>query len=121
MSLYRDVILSHYKNPQNRGKLEHFTHQAEKANPTCGDEINMQILVEDDIIKDIRFDGKGCAISLASCSLLTDYLKGESLESVAELKFEDICEMLGTNEMSPGRIKCAILSLDVVKKALYDV
>lgn len=118
MTLYRDVILSHYKNPQNKGVLEHFTHQANKANPTCGDEVEMQILVENEEIRDIKFNGQGCAISQAACSLLTDYLKGENIEDVKALNVEDVCKLLGVEQISPGRIKCATLCLDAVKKAL---
>lgn len=118
MTLYRDVILSHYKNPQNKGKLEQFTHHATKANPTCGDEISIQILTENNSIKDVKFDGQGCAISQAACSLLTDYLKGESIEDIQSLDVKDINTMLGVEQMSPGRMKCATLCLDAVKKAL---
>lgn len=118
MTLYRDVILSHYKNPQNKGELETFTHQATQSNPTCGDEITMQVFVEEGQVKEVRFSGKGCAISQASCSLLTDYIKGENIESIQALNLPDIVTLLGGEQISPGRIKCATLGLDVLKKAL---
>lgn len=118
MTLYRDVILSHYKNPQNKGELANFTHQASKSNVTCGDEITMQILVKNDTVADVRFSGKGCAISQASCSLLTDYVKGEKVEDIKALELADIITLLGGEQISPGRIKCATLGLEVLKKAL---
>jgi len=118
MNLYRDIIISHYKHPKNRGKLEHFTHSAFKANPTCGDEIEMQILLENDQISDIKFHGKGCAISQAACSLMTDYLIGEPVSTAKELTYQDIVEMLGGGPISPARVKCAKLGLDVLSAAL---
>lgn len=120
MNLYRDIIISHYKNPLNKGHLEHFTHEAFKANTTCGDEITMQILLEEGAIKEIKFNGKGCAISQASCSLLTDYLIGQSLTESLKINFDDILEMIGGGPISPARIKCAKLGLDVFKKALSN-
>jgi nitrogen fixation NifU-like protein len=118
---YRELILDYYRNPRNFGKLDPHDIDAKDMNPLCGDEIEMQIRVspEKDKIEEIKFIGKGCAISQASASMLTEMAKGKPLEWVRALSREDILKMLGTSDLGPARIKCAMLSVKVLKTGVY--
>jgi nitrogen fixation NifU-like protein len=114
---YKEYILDHYRNPRNFGHLEHPTAVAEDLNPLCGDKIQMELLVGDDgKISDVRFSGKGCAISQASASMLTESIKGKTLEEVAQLSHDVVLENVGIG-ISPTRMKCAMLGLKVAKSA----
>lgn len=117
MSLYQEIILDHYKNPRNFGELSNPTHESHSDNPLCGDKISMQLVVDKKKIKDIKFSGVGCAISTASASMITDYIKGKTIDEAKQLTAEDVQEMLQI-EVGPVRIKCALLPLEVLKKAL---
>lgn len=119
MDMYTEMILDLYKNPRNKGTLENYTHKNSRNNPLCGDELTMQLTIEDNKIKDIKFEGQGCAISQASASLLTDKIKNMDLEKVKNLNKDDILEMLHI-PISPGRLKCAVLSLDTIKGAIEN-
>ena len=118
---YRELILDYYRNPRNFGKLDPHDIDAKDLNPLCGDEIEMQIRVspDKDKIEEIKFIGKGCAISQASASMLTEMAKGKPLEWVKGLSREDILKMLGTSDLGPARIKCAMLSVKVLKTGVY--
>ncbi len=114
---YRDYILDHYRNPRNFGHLEHPDVVAEDTNPLCGDRIRMELLVDaNGIVADVRFFGKGCAISQASASMLTETVKGRPLADVARLTKEAVLENVGIG-ISPARLKCAMLGLKVLKTA----
>jgi nitrogen fixation NifU-like protein len=114
---YKEYILDHYRNPRNFGHLEHPTASAEDLNPLCGDKIHMDLSVgADGKIDDVRFEGKGCAISQASASMLTESLKGKTLEEVAQLSHDVVLENVGIG-ISPTRMKCAMLGLKVAKSA----
>lgn len=115
--LYRDFILDHYRNPRNAGTLEHPDASFEDVNPLCGDKIRMDVSVRDGAVADVRFSGRGCAISQASASLLTEDIKGKSLAEIEHLSAEDVISNLGIN-ISPARLKCALLGLKVLKHAL---
>lgn len=119
MTLYQELILDHYRNPRNQGELKVPTYAATMNNPTCGDRLEMQILVKNDIIEDVKFKGSGCAISQASASILTEFLKGKSLEEVKRLEKDDLLDLLGI-ELSLTRLKCALLSLETFKQALRN-
>ena len=118
---YRELILDYYRNPRNFGKLDPHDIDARDTNPLCGDEIEMQIKVspDKDKIEEIKFVGKGCAISQASASMLTEMAKGKPLEWVKGLSRDDIQKMLGTSDLGPARIKCAMLSVKVLKLGVY--
>ncbi len=114
---YRDYILDHYRNPRNFGHLENPTVSAEELNPLCGDVIRMELRVDGDgIVRDVRFSGKGCAISQASASMLTESAIGMPLEAVARLSKDVVLENVGIG-ISPTRMKCAMLGLRVLKTA----
>ena len=114
---YRDYILDHYRNPRNFGHLENPTVSAEELNPLCGDVIRMELRVDDTgIVREVRFSGKGCAISQASASMLTESVIGMPLEEVAKLSKDVVLENVGIG-ISPTRMKCAMLGLRVLKTA----
>jgi nitrogen fixation NifU-like protein len=115
--LYRDYILEHYRRPHNFGAIENATATQEGANPLCGDRITMQLRVTGDQIAAVGFTGRGCAISQASASLLTDEIKGKPVEAAAGMAANDVLELLGI-EISPARMKCALLSLETLQGAL---
>lgn len=115
--LYRDYILEHYRRPHNFGVLENATATQEGANPLCGDRITLQLRVMDGQIAGVGFTGRGCAISQASTSLLTDEIKGKPVDQAAALTSDDVLELLGI-EISPARMKCAMLSLETLQGAI---
>jgi nitrogen fixation NifU-like protein len=114
--MYRQQILDHYKNPRNYGEIEEatFTHVGE--NPMCGDEITIDVVLEDDdeTIEAVAFRGDGCAISQASASMLTGELRGMTLEELHEMDRDDVVDMLGV-DISPMRVKCAVLAEKVAQ------
>lgn len=120
--IYRELILDYYRNPRNFGRLDPHDIEARDSNPLCGDQIEIQVRVSPDrrTIEEIRFSGKGCAISQASASMLTELAKGKPLEWVKQLSKEDIMKMLGTSDLGPARIKCALLSMKVLKTGVYS-
>lgn len=117
--LYRELILDHYKNPHNHGTLDPSDARAEGQNPLCGDEIAITVNFNGgETIEDIRFEGRGCAISQAAASMLTDLVKGRPAGEVAEMPKEELLDELGI-PLSPVRLKCAVLGLGVLKVALH--
>jgi nitrogen fixation NifU-like protein len=117
---YREYILDHYKNPRNYGRLEHADITHEEDNPLCGDVVGMDFRIKDGMIDDIKFHGRGCAISQASASLLTERIKGLSLDDAKKVNKEDVLGELGI-DISPARIKCALLPLKVLKVGAYGL
>ena len=118
--LYRDYILEHYRRPHNFGVIEEPSATFEGANPLCGDRITMQLAVKDGVVTDIGFTGRGCAIRQASASLLTDEVKGKPVADVAGFGADDLLDLIGI-EISPARLKCAMLSFDSLQHQLADV
>jgi len=118
--LYRDYILEHYRKPHNFGVIEEPSATYEGANPLCGDRITMQLGVKDGVVEEIGFTGRGCAISQASASLLTDEIKGKPVDAAAAMQAGDVLDLLGI-EISPARMKCALLSLETLHGALGPV
>lgn len=118
---YREIIIDRYQNPHHRGELDPHDITFEDSNPLCGDEIRIDVKVNgDNRIEDAKFSGRGCAISQASADLLLEHIQGKSLEEVKSLSKEDVLELLGI-ELGPVRLKCALLSLKVLKAGAYGL
>ena len=117
MDLYSEIILDYYKNPRNKGKLHNPTTTATENNPLCGDNITVELDLKNDKILDIKFSGEGCAISQSATSMLTEQLIGKSTSEINKLNQKFILGLLNI-PISPGRIKCALLGLAAIKKAL---
>jgi len=116
--IYKDIILDYYRNPRNFGDLPNPDVRAKDSNPLCGDIIEMQLKINDGKVEDVRFKGKGCAISQASASMLTEVVKGKSLDEVKAMRKADVLNLLGIDP-GPTRIKCALLGLKVMKLGVY--
>jgi nitrogen fixation protein NifU and related proteins len=119
-TIYREIILDHYKNPRHKGVLDPADFSYEDVNPLCGDEIRIDVRVKDDSVDEIAFSGRGCAVSQASASILTEMVEGMSLDEVKALTKDDLLEEIGI-PVSPARLKCALLSLKVLKAGIYGV
>lgn len=133
--LYRRVIMDHYKTPRNRGQLEEGSVTVNLNNPTCGDRISLQLQLEDGIVRDARFTGEGCSISMSSASMMTDAVKGKTPEEALKLadkfsslmkgesvefdEYEDIEALSGVNKF-PARIKCATLAWNALRKGVEN-
>jgi nitrogen fixation NifU-like protein len=118
--MYREVILDHYKHPHNAGTLEHPDISHEDTNPLCGDRIRIDLQIADGIVTNVRFQGRGCAISQASASLLTDEIIGKPVAEVAAFGKDDMLDLIGIPlDKNPVRIKCALLALKTLKTGVY--
>lgn len=131
--LYRRVIMDHYKNPRNRGSLDEDSVTVNLNNPTCGDRISLQLQIEDGIVKNAKFTGEGCSISMSSASMMTAAVKGRKTEEALEMankfsslmqgqtaafdEYEDIEALSGVNKF-PARIKCATLAWNALRKGV---
>lgn len=118
-SVYREEIIEHYKHPRNFGTLDEPDVHVEANNPLCGDRLAMDLKLRDGVVQDVRFTGRGCAISQASASMLTEQMVGARLEDLARTTREDILDNLGI-EVSYARMKCATLSLGLLRLALVE-
>ncbi len=119
--LYREVIIEHYKNPSYRGKLDPHDISFADNNPLCGDHIQVDLRVDtNNVVTEARFDGHGCAISQASADLLMEFVIGKPLDELKKLNKQDILDMLGI-DLGPVRLKCALLSLKVLKAGVYGL
>jgi len=116
-SMYQENILDHYKRPRNFGKISNASVHHHEYNPLCGDEIEMFLIIKDKKVADVKFHGRGCAISQASASMLTEEIKGKGIDELKKLTKENILELLGIS-LSPVRLKCALLSLDTLKNSI---
>jgi nitrogen fixation NifU-like protein len=120
MTLYNEDILEHSKYPSNYGALEQPSASHEEHNPLCGDTVRIDLLIADDVVQDIKFSGHGCAISQASASMLTEAIKGKSVEEARAFTKDDLLDLLGLPlQHNPVRLKCALISLKAFKMGLY--
>lgn len=118
-SFYREHILEHYREPRYHGRLATPTISHEESNPLCGDVIRMDLLIEADRLTDARFEGRGCAVSQATASMLLEEVVGKPVEEVKRFSHDQLFELIGVR-LSPARMKCALLSLGVLKAGLYQ-
>ncbi len=118
--LYVENILDHYENPRNKGVLDDPDISYEEDNPVCGDRIRIDLKVDDGVISDVRFSGRGCSISQAAASMLTEEIKGKTLDEVKRIGKETVLDLLGI-PIGPVRMKCALLSLKVLKAGAYGI
>ena len=116
--IYREIILDHYRNPRNKGKIDNPDVVIHDSNPLCGDQIDIYLKVVEGQIKDIKFDGKGCAISQASASMLTEMVMDKPLTTAKDISKDEVLENIGLTNLGPARIKCALLSLKVLKMGM---
>ncbi|HEX6507292.1 MAG TPA: iron-sulfur cluster assembly scaffold protein [Chloroflexota bacterium] len=119
-SLYTEIIQDAYRRPAHRGAVEDATHRFQDENPLCGDMLQVELRVEDGRIAEAKFEGRGCAISQASAELLLDRIQNQPVSIVADLDKDDVLEELGLPAISPARLKCALLSLGVLRGALRE-
>ena len=117
--IYRENILDHYKNPHNHGEMDNADIKFTESNPLCGDVITINLKLGDHKVVDVKFSGRGCAISQSATSMLTDEVKGKSLEEVKNVKREDIVNLLGI-DVGPVRTKCAVLGLVAIKEGIKE-
>ena len=118
--LYRELIIDRYKNPQFKGELDPNDITFEDDNPLCGDHIRIDLRVHDGVVVEAAFSGEGCSISLASADLLIESIIGKSIDEVKALTKDDVLENIGI-ELGPVRLKCALLSLKVLKAGVYGL
>lgn len=119
--LYRDYILDHYRRPRNKGHLPHPDVAHEEHNPLCGDRVALELTIRDGMVTEARFDGEGCAISQASASVLTEMIVGRPLAELRQLGREDVLESLGIDNVSPARLKCALLPLNTLRAGAFGL
>lgn len=117
MSIYREQLMDHYKNPRNKGNLKDSNVVIEDTNPFCGDKIKLQLKINDGVVEDAAFTGASCAVSTASASLTTEEIKGKTIEEIKNISKNDILDILGV-ELTTSRIKCATLILEALQKAV---
>ena len=117
--IYHEMIVDYSRNPINFGEIENHDVTFHDSNPLCGDSIDIDMKIDDQKVTDIKFHGKGCAICMACTSVLTEITKGKSLDDVRKIEKNDILSELGLEHLQAVRIKCALLSLKVLKSALY--
>lgn len=118
--IYHEMIIDYSRNPINYGKIEDHDVTFHDSNPLCGDSIDIDMKFDDNKVSDIKFHGKGCAICMACSSVLTEIVKGKEIDEVRNISKHDILSELGLEHLQAVRIKCALLSLKVLKSALYS-
>ncbi len=117
--IYSEIILDHWKHPKNKGKIEDADITIKDSNPLCGDEIKIYLKFNGDVVKDVKFEGSGCAISQAAASMITEYVKGKTIKDVIKMEKDEIEKMLKV-KLGPNRIKCALLPLKALKLGVYS-
>lgn len=117
MKFYKEILMDHFQNPRNRGRLENPTFCTQEYNPSCGDSISFEGIIENGVLKALAFEGRGCVISLATASMLTEFFVGKNIEEVLKFEPENLKDIIGF-DVGPMRIKCAALSLIALKEGI---
>ncbi len=117
MNLYQEIVMDHYRHPRNYGSLEYYDFSSDQINPSCGDSILMQGIIENNVIKELKFTGKGCVISQATASMLTQACREKSIDEVRSLDSTFIKKLIGI-ELGLLRIKCALLPLQALQEGI---
>ena len=118
IDLYAEDIIMYYEHPHNKGAMKDASVSMHNENALCGDSITMRLKIKNRIVEDVKFEGDGCAISVASASMLTDFVKGKSLEEIERMNVKSVFKIIGFNP-GPARLKCATLSLRTLKEAAF--
>ena len=118
-NLYREELMEIYKPPSNKGVLTNPSVSVHKNNPLCGDEVNVQLSIENNIIKDVKYNGSACMVSIVSSSLISDFIKGKTINEVQKISQDDVLNIIGIN-LTTSRIKCATLVLDALLEAVKN-
>jgi nitrogen fixation protein NifU and related proteins len=116
--MYAEEIIAHYERPHNKGEIKSPSISFHENNPLCGDDLTIYLKIEKNKIEEVKFNGAGCAISMASASMLTDFIKGKSLSEIEKMGLATVIELIGIDP-GPARLKCATLSLRTVKEAVF--
>jgi nitrogen fixation NifU-like protein len=117
MNIYRENILDHYQNPRNKGTLPGADVTVEESNPVCGDKLKLMYKLDGDRVRELKFEGEGCAISLAAASMLTELAQGKTVTELKSIRDEDMLKEIGV-PLSPTRVKCGLLALSGLRRAL---
>lgn len=117
--LQAEIVLEHYREPHNYGTLDNPSVSLTESNPVCGDTVNLSLHVEDGVVKEVKFVGKGCSISQASASMLTDRIVGKTLEELKSMEEQSVIDMIGL-KLGPSREKCALLSFNIMQKCIRE-
>lgn len=115
--LYQEELMEHFKNPKNKGRLTDPDATSGETNPSCGDSITVDCKIKDGVVEELGFEGKGCVISQASASLLTEFCIGKTVEAILKLTNQDIMPLIGI-KLGPNRLRCALLSLCALQNGL---
>jgi len=118
-TIYREELLDHYQTPRNFKQLSKYTHSAAKANPLCGDQLNFFLLIKNNRLQDIGFQGEGCVISMATASILSEYFKGQKTSDLLNFKTKELLKKLQI-QLTPTRLKCALLPLETIQSAILN-
>jgi len=119
MKLYKDRLMDHFQNPRNKGKLENPDFSTAQHNPSCGDSVSVQGVVKDNVLSAIAFEGKGCVMSQAAASILSEFCISKTVDEILAIQKEDLPEIIGM-EIGPIRIKCALLALIALKDGILQ-
>ena len=119
MDMYRELLLDHYKNPRNYGKIKNPDIKYKDQNPLCGDVVEYYLKIKEGGVEDAKFEGKGCVICMATASILSEELRGKKIDEITLMKKEDVLGLINL-ELTPTRLKCAMLPLTAVKKGIVE-
>lgn len=119
MKLYKEILMDHYQNPRNRGRIDNPDFATAQYNPSCGDSVSFEGVIKDDILKSLSFEGKGCVISQATASMFTEYFVGKNIDDILKVEEQEILKIIGV-QLGPTRTRCALLSLIALQDGILE-